>query len=60
VVRYNDADKSYLEKCPWFVLRERIAGKLDEYQIAFEHVASVAADEQKPQPLADEQVNENE
>jgi hypothetical protein len=42
VVRYDDADKSYLEKFPWFVLRERIAGKLDEYQIAFEHVASAA------------------
>jgi hypothetical protein len=60
VVRYNDADKSYLEKFPWFVLRERIAGKLDEYHIAFEHVASAAADAQKPQPLAEEQVNENE
>lgn len=52
-VRYDDSEHGFCQAFPWFRLRALIAEKLDERGIEF--VASGGANQEPPEPLAEEE-----
>lgn len=44
LVQYDDRERGFVEPFPWFELKEKLKGKLDEYGIGFQQVTQVASD----------------